>query len=169
MIMSFFAAMFAALALGWQLHVTGLGLAAPLVPTGLIMLMALQVIRLPGEGAIPSKRGKRAIVWSSTAEGVGIFVGANIVINLHRADLILPVMALVVGLHFLPIAWGLAFRPFYGLGAVLIVVAIIGMMAPAPIGGVISGLSAALALWIASAFAVARDRQAKLAKPLEAS
>lgn len=38
------------------------------------------------------------------AEGLGIFIGINIVINLGHPDLLFPVMALVVGLHFFPLA-----------------------------------------------------------------
>ena len=38
------------------------------------------------------------------AEGLGIFVGVNIVINLGYPDLVIPTIALVVGLHFFPLA-----------------------------------------------------------------
>src|SRR6201995_4434029 len=38
------------------------------------------------------------------AEGLGIFIGINVVINLGHADLTIPVIALVVGLHFYPLA-----------------------------------------------------------------
>jgi len=38
------------------------------------------------------------------AEGLLIFVGINIVINLGHPDLVIPTIALVVGLHFYPLA-----------------------------------------------------------------
>ncbi|TSJ43347.1 hypothetical protein FO440_03905 [Mucilaginibacter corticis] len=38
------------------------------------------------------------------AEGLGIFLGINIVVNLGHPDLTIPVIALVVGLHFYPMA-----------------------------------------------------------------
>jgi hypothetical protein len=38
------------------------------------------------------------------AEGLGIFIGINLVINLGHPDLVIPVLALVVGLHFYPMA-----------------------------------------------------------------
>src|ERR1700733_837031 len=38
------------------------------------------------------------------AEGLGIFVGINIVVNLGYPDLVIPTIALVVGLHFFPLA-----------------------------------------------------------------
>ncbi|WP_158994032.1 hypothetical protein [Mucilaginibacter sp. L196] len=38
------------------------------------------------------------------AEGLGIFIGINIVTNLGHPELAVPVIALVVGLHFYPLA-----------------------------------------------------------------
>lgn len=38
------------------------------------------------------------------AEGLGIFIGINIVNNLGHPELAIPVLALVVGLHFFPLA-----------------------------------------------------------------
>ena len=49
------------------------------------------------------KRGKRfGIILAG--EGIGIFIAVNIVINLHHRELIMPAIALVVGLHFIPLA-----------------------------------------------------------------
>ena len=38
------------------------------------------------------------------AEGLGIFIGINVVVNLGYPDLVIPTIALVVGLHFFPLA-----------------------------------------------------------------
>ena len=78
-------------------------------------------------------------MWSSIGEGIGLFLAANIVINLHRPDLLLPAMALVVGLHFLPIAFAAGFRPFYVLGLALIAVASSGFIVGEPTGGSLAG------------------------------
>ena len=49
------------------------------------------------------KRGKRfGIILAG--EGIGIFLAVNVVINLHHRELIIPAIALVVGLHFIPLA-----------------------------------------------------------------
>jgi hypothetical protein len=51
--------------------------------------------------------GKRAGKWFGIifgAEGLGIFIGINVVVNLGHPELAVPVMALVVGLHFYPLA-----------------------------------------------------------------
>ena len=160
-IMSFFGALFAALTMHWEWHVSGAALAIPYILFAAIGLAALYVLRQPGTGLALSEKARKAILWSSTAEGVGLFLAANVVINLHRPDLLLPAMALVVGLHFLPIAAAMALRPFYVLGAALILGSIAGFAAPAPAGGEIAGLLAALSLWLAAALAVRRDWRAR--------
>ena len=51
--------------------------------------------------------GKRSGKWFGIifgAEGLGIFIAINIVTNIGHADLVIPVIALVVGLHFYPLA-----------------------------------------------------------------
>lgn len=161
LIMSFFGAVFASLTLYWQWHLTGVALALPFVMFAVIGFAASYVIRLPGEGVKPSPAEERAIMWSTIGEGVGLFLAANIVVNLHRPDLLLPSMALVVGLHFLPIAFAGGFRPFCVLGVALIVAATGGFLIAAPAGGQVAGIIAAMALWIASGIAVRRDWLAK--------
>jgi hypothetical protein len=61
------------------------------------------------------------------AEGLLIFVGINIVINLGHADLTIPVIALVVGLHFYPLARVFKRTIDYYLATWTTVVAIIGI------------------------------------------
>lgn len=165
LIMSFFGAMFAALTLYWQWHLSGITVALPFLGFMLIGLAASYVIRTPGEGIKPSPKEERAIMWSSIGEGVGLFLAANIVVNLHRPGLLLPSMALVVGLHFLPIAFAGGFRPFYVLGTALIVAAIMGFIVEAPTGGKVAGFMAAGALWLASGIAVHRDWLARRQTP----
>ena len=161
LIMSFFGVVFASLTLYWQWHLSGAVLALQLAAFGLIGLAASYVIRSPGEGIRSSEKEERAIMWSSIGEGIGLFVASNVVINLHRPDLLLPSIALVVGLHFLPIAFAAGFRPFYVLGTALIAVAIVGFVVGAPTGGELAGIMAAGALWLASGTAVRRDWLAK--------
>jgi hypothetical protein len=61
------------------------------------------------------------------AEGLLIFVGINIVINIGHADLTIPVIALVVGLHFYPLARVFKRTIDYYLATWTTVVAIIGI------------------------------------------
>ncbi|WP_066592741.1 hypothetical protein [Sphingomonas pruni] len=160
-IMGFFGSVFAALTLALQFHLGGAVLAVPFVLFAGIALAAAQILRSPGNGIQPSPRAERAIMWSSIGEGVGLFVVANLVQNLHRPELLLPAMALVVGLHFLPIAYAAPFRPFYALGGALIMAAIAGVVVGAPTGGMAAGFAAATSLWIAAALALRRDMRAR--------
>ncbi|WP_374147544.1 hypothetical protein [Sphingomonas sp. 28-63-12] len=159
--MAFFGAFFAALTMYWHGKLTGLALAWPYLVFALIGVAALCVIRLPGTGLVPSERVKRALIWSSAAEGIGIFVASNIVINVHHPDWLLPAMAVIVGLHFLPIAYAASSSVYYILGGVLIAAAGAGFVLSAPLGGVVAGVMAASSLWIAAIFAVRRDLRAK--------
>ena len=162
-IMGFFGAVFAALTMHLQWRVLGLMLALPFVVFLAIAAAALHTMRLKGNGVVLSESTKKALMWSSIGEGIGIFLASNVVANLHRDDLLLPAIALVVGLHFLPIARAASFRPFYVLGAVLLASAIIGFLVGAPVGGEIAGIAAALSLWLASLAAIRRDWQEKRA------
>ena len=77
-------------------------------------------------------------------------------------------MALVVGLHFLPIAFAARFGPFYALATALIIAAIAGFIIGTPMGGAVAGFMAAGALWLASGMAVRRDWLAKGGKAVAA-
>lgn len=156
-VMSFFGAVFCALTLAWEWRVSGPALLLPFLVFGLIGAAAFQVLRRPGSGNAMPGRVRKTLMWASTAEGLGIFLAMNVVTNLHRPEWRLPAMALVVGLHFLPIAYAAASRAFYILGATLIAVALAGFLAPSPFGGELAGLAAASCLWIASVAAILRD------------
>jgi hypothetical protein len=90
-----------------------------------------------------------------------LFVAANLVTNLGHREMLLPAMALVVGLHFLPMAYAIPFRPFYALGFALLAAAALGFGVGQPLGGTVSGFAGAAALWMAALLAVRRDIQTK--------
>jgi len=156
-IMSFFGALFAALTLNGSRDVPGWVAFVPFTVFAAVGLAAGYVLRLPGPGISPSQKVSRVIMWSSIAEGIGLFIAANLVTNLHRPEYLLPAMALVVGLHFLPIAWAASFTPFYALGAGLLLASMAGFALAAPIGAEIAGAAAAVCLWLAAVLAVVRD------------
>lgn len=160
-IMSFFGALFFALTLTLQFHWKGSRLGLPFLGFTVILLLASRVIRLPGKGISPSKKGERAIMWSTIGEGVGLFIAANVVVNVHHSEMLLSAMALVVGLHFLPIAYAETFHPFYALAITLLLGAAVGFAMPPPVGGMIAGFATGGALWVASLLAIVRDHQAK--------
>ncbi len=98
------------------------------------------------------------MLWSSIGEGIGLFLVNQLLINLGHSDLIVSAMALVVGLHFIPIAY---WAP-YILAAAIILGGIVGLLIDQPAGGTVSGFTAAAALAGASIAAVRREQLAKL-------
>jgi hypothetical protein len=151
------------LTLGFELHWTGVALGLPFLAFAAIAAAAAVVIRRPGEGVTVSPQAERAIMWSSIGEGIGLFVAAQATISLGHREMLLPAMALVVGLHFLPMAYAIPFRPFYLLALALLIAAALGFATGAPAGARIAGFAAAAALWTAALLAVRRDMRAKSA------
>ena len=162
-IMSFFGALFASLTLGWQYGWSGIALAVPFIAFVAVAGAASAGLRRPGEGLRSTARADRIIMWSSIGEGIGLFVMATVMTNLGHAELLLPGMAAVVGLHFLPMAFGIPFPPYYGIGSALLAAAITGFILPQPLGGRVAGFAAALSLLVAATAALRREARARSA------
>lgn len=159
--MSFFGACFASLTLLLQLHWGGPALGLPFLGFAAIAAAAVLVVRRPGPGFARPDGAGRVMMWSSIGEGVGLFLVNELLISLGRPDLILPAMALIVGLHFVPIARWSPFRPLYLLAAVMVAGGSAGLLMRQPVGGAIAGFTAAAALAAASIAAVRREALAK--------
>ena len=70
---------------------------------GLMMALARRRGR---RSAPPEERRRRGRIVgiASALEGVAIFAAASVLVNLGRRDLIAPAVAIIVGVHFLPLA-----------------------------------------------------------------
>ncbi len=131
---------------------------------GVFLAFAAQAWRAirtqPASATSPGPRAERIIRWASVGEGIGIPVVAMALGNTGHADAILCGIALVVGLHLVPMAYAIPFRPFYLLAAALIGAAAVGFVLRPPLGSSVAGISAAAALWLASWAALRRSRPA---------
>lgn len=131
----------------------------------LAVAVAIIVACLRGRAAEPeteeSKRRDRLVGIASAAEGVAIFVVANALVNIGRRDEIAPALALIVGLHFLPLARWLPARPYYVTAATLLALGLAGFLIPSP-GWRLALVSAGAAstLWITSLVAAWRRQPA---------
>jgi hypothetical protein len=161
-VMSFFGAVFATMSLAIQMHLTGRVLALPFVAFAAIALYAVRTLRLPGQGLVRSKHAGRVIILSTIGEGIGLVVVANLVLNLGNQNMLIPAVAFVVGLHFLPMARYIPFLPFYFTGFALILSALIGIVVSHPVGGALAGFAAAAILWASAIMAIHRDRRLRL-------
>ena len=75
--------------------------------------------------------GKKSGKWFGIifgAEGFLIFIAVNIVLNMGRDDLTIPVIALVVALHFYPLGWVFKRTLDYYLATWSTLVAVLGIV-----------------------------------------
>jgi hypothetical protein len=110
------------------------------------------------DSAEEARRG-RLVGWASAAEGVAIFIAANVLVNTGHRDAVAPAVALIVGAHFVPLARGLPAPAYYLTAGALVALGVVGLM----IGDVSTRLTlvsagAAGVLWLTSLSALARAR-----------
>lgn len=104
-----------------------------------------------------TQRAEKVVQWASIGEGLGILIAINVADNLGHPELKLAAIALVVGLHFLPMAYAIPFWQFYVLGAALVFTSILGMCMPQPMGSAFAVFMACVGLWMAALFAMRRE------------
>ena len=88
---------------------------------------ALQLLRrtprvdgpLPADVAGRQRRAGRIFLWTGVGEGLGILLAVNAVVNLGHPQWQAAAIMLVVGLHFLPLAFAFAYRPHVATGVAL--------------------------------------------------
>jgi hypothetical protein len=143
----------------------GLGaLDAPLwaygLPVALSILVAALSLARAHEPAVPpevARRIGRTVGLWSTIEAILIALAVAVLVRLGRPDLIGPAVALIVGLHFLPLARALRLPPYDWTAAGLILVSIAALALPVAPALAIAGIGAAAVLY-ATSLALARGR-----------
>ncbi len=153
-------------AIWWLVGVRASGYASPLtygIPilvTGLIVIAAL---RLRGrhrfEQASPEEEARRGrlVGIASGGEGLAIFVAMIVLGNLGLSDYAAPVIAIIVGLHFVPLARWLPAHLYYGTSALLIVLGVCGFALRAPDRRLlIVSVGAACVLWLTCVLVLGR-------------
>jgi hypothetical protein len=117
-------------------------------------------------GAVDSAeeaRRRRLVRWASAAEGVGIFVAANVLVNIGHRDAIAPTIALIVGAHFVPLARGLPAPAYYLTAGALVGLGVIGLtIGDLPTRLTLVSAGAAGVLWLTALSALFRGRGAPI-------
>jgi hypothetical protein len=109
------------------------------------------------EDADEKRRRDRLVAFASAGEGVAIFLVVNVLVNIGLRDYVAPAIALIVGLHFLPLAWRLPAPPYFVTAALLTVIAAAGAMIHAPAERLlVVSTGAAAILWLTSLLALVR-------------
>jgi hypothetical protein len=100
----------------------------------------------------------RAIGIATAVEGIAIFLAANVLVNLQMPTAVLPAIAIIVGLHFIPLARWIPVPLYYWTGAALIAAGTVGLLSPAEHRAIVTGIAAALVLWASGIVLVRRGR-----------
>ena len=132
----------------------------PLVVTGLIVFAALRG-RGRSEQVPPEEHARRdrLVGIASGVEGLAIFVAVTVLANVGLSEYTTPVIAIIVGLHFIPLAQRLPARLYYGTGALLLVVGACGFaIRSLDLRLLTVSVGAACILWLTSALVLARAR-----------
>jgi hypothetical protein len=157
-IMSVFAAIW------WIVGIRASGHGSPLVyvvgaaVAGAIIVTAVraQAHREP-EDETEKRRRDRLVAIASAAEGIAIFLVVNVLVNVGLGAYVAPAIALIVGLHFLPLAWRLPARAYHATAALLIAVAAAGVLIHDQSERVLAvSAGAATILWLTSLMALLR-------------
>lgn len=124
------------------------------VPVGLgagIAAWCLRAVRtLPARSLAERRRIARLVgIWSA-AEGVLIVAVDNVLADTGQVHDVLSATAVIVGLHFLPLARGIPQPVCSATGAALVVLGIAGLALADPYAWALAGFGSALVLWLAS-------------------
>ena len=132
-------------------------LAAIVISIGLIVCAVL--VHRRNRGGLRRTLDHRLMWIVIGGEFLILIVGANLLVRSPYRDWLMPAVALVVGLHFLPLAKAAQLPLYLVTGAAITVVAIISALFKEPIRTLMVGLGAASSLWITCAVLVSRARR----------
>ena len=105
---------------------------------------------LPGRSPAERKRIGRLVSFWSMVEGVLILAVDNVLANTGRMHDVLPATAVIVGLHFLPLARGIPQLIYYATGSALVVLGAAGLALADPYAWALPSFGGALVLWLAN-------------------
>jgi hypothetical protein len=151
---------FAALWAWVGLRFSGVATGLTLVPFAVSLALLAYGWRAAGMVPAGGSRVGRVVGLWSTIEVVALLITANLLEKLHRPDLMMPCGAIIVGLHFFPLARGIPVRLYHATGAGLVIVGLAGLLLPATDRAIVVGMGAALVLWATALLIVLRAPQA---------
>jgi hypothetical protein len=153
-IMAAFATLWWCLGLAQSGHGSWTAIAVGFAASAALVVLAARQPALPAPGGDANRRRiNRLVGIASGAEGVAILVAINVLAALGRQDLINPAIAIVVGLHFLPLARWLP-APGYYLTALLMCALGMAACLVTDLAGrqLLTGAGMAALLWLTCAY-----------------
>jgi hypothetical protein len=135
---------------GWSVHAGHLGQWAYI--GAVIMAAVPMVLMIKRRFGIRTKdearRIGRLVGLASFAEVVAIVMGVQMLARARRADLIVCLITVVVGLHFLPLARWMPMPKYYVSGLALVIAGCIGVVIPAEHRVLFVAGTASAILWL---------------------
>ena len=125
----------------------GLALVGPVISALLIAVASTRLKGGPVLSPADKKRIRLVVALASTAEGVAMGVAGNVLLNLHALEYLFPVMAVIVGLHFLPLAKWIPAPIYYVAGPLLVLIGVGGLAVHGDHRPLAIGLMSAVVLW----------------------
>jgi len=120
-------------------------------PVVVSAVVAALVVRARGRLAVPDaterRRISRIVGIASGLEGLGIFIVAAGGILFRAPGLIVPGIAVVVGLHMLPMAAKIPRAAYYFTCGALVAIGLGGLLLPMPERVLAIGLASAVVMW----------------------
>ena len=124
----------------------------PVLVTFALVILSLRM-RVAPESITEDQRKRRGRIVgiASGVEGLVIFVVVNILSNTGAQAWTAPAIAIVVGLHFLPLARWLPARLYYATSGALVIIGLVGICVSDPLLRIqLVCPSAACVLWLTS-------------------
>ena len=132
-------------------------MAVPVVISVMLIAWASRIAAPVRAAADASRIGRLIGIWTMV-EGIAIFATFALTPVLGIPDAAVPILAIVVGLHFLPIARGIPTPVYYATGSAMIATGAIALLLPAADRHAATGIPCAIILW-ASCVAIGQRSQ----------
>jgi hypothetical protein len=110
-------------------------------------------------------RRRRIIGLAVAGEGVAIAVVSHLLVKAGLVAFVVPAVAVIVGLHFLPLAKLLKVKIYYVAGVLITLAGVAGLMVDAPHRALVTGLSSAVLLWLTCAYRLTFETGSPTAAP----
>jgi hypothetical protein len=96
----------------------GLAAIGPAISAVMILAARARLRGAPVEDAAERKRRGRIVAWAASLEGVAIAIASNVLVQTGLGTYAFPAVAVIVGLHFLPMAKLLPVKVYYLSGSI---------------------------------------------------
>lgn len=108
--------------------------AAPLIAALLLVFVASRVLKDFRQDPEERRRSSRLVAIWTVVELIALGAAAEVLIHLHQLGLLAPAAAVIVGLHFLPLAAGMPRASYWFTGIGLILAGGAGLFLPSTTG-----------------------------------